>query len=154
MNIGQSETKSRFSFDMPDTGQRNDSKVTVFRDPAAVPMLREIATALKTEGYDVTHPKPGKACHAACSVRFPHLVIGLVLLVQRSEGKVIFELLTWPHRSLRQRMLHGRLRSSGDCDEWSGVCSTVNAILVRDKRLGSVAAMTFAEGENEARQVI
>jgi len=45
-------------------------KRSIFRDPAAIPKLKQIAESLRVKGYEVTEPKPGKACHGACRVIF------------------------------------------------------------------------------------
>ncbi len=111
-------------------------------------MLRDIVTGLATEGYDITEPTPGKACHAASLVRFPHVHVSLVLLVRRHNGCVAYQLLTWPSQTSAQRLSRHRLKPPGDCKEWSDVCATVNAILVRDERLNSVRSVTFSEGES------
>jgi len=111
-------------------------------------MLRDIATVLSAEGYDITEPTPGKACHAASLIRFPHVRVSLVLLVRRHDGRVAYQLLTWPSQTFAQRLSCHRLKSPGDCREWSEVCATVNAILERDERLNSVRSLSFSEGES------
>ena len=109
-------------------------------------MLQDIATGLGAAGLDVTDPKPGKACQAICAVRFRHVNVSLVLLVRRHNGRVGCQLLTWPFQKFAQRFSR-RLKSSGDCKEWSHVCAILNDILVHDQRLRAVRSLTFSEGE-------
>ena len=135
-SIRDSQTKSRLSFKLPDAKPHKNLKRTLFRDPAALPMLQRITEGLYAQGYEVTKPKPGKACHGFCRVIFPDVEIAVVLLVRRRRGKIEFEILTWPSRTLRQRFL-GRTLRSPDCREWSQLCSAINAILARDTAVGS-----------------
>lgn len=146
MNISKSQTRSRFFFDVPDI-KSQIAEAGLFKDPAAVPMLQTVKESLSAQGFDVTDPRPGKACHASCTVRFPRLHVALVLLVQRSEGLIHFQLLTWPYQRLSQRMLHQRLQPPGDCDEWTKVCAAIGEILHRDLKLTSFMSTTFREGE-------
>jgi hypothetical protein len=75
-SIRDSQTKSRLSFRLPDVGPHRTLKRSLFRDPAAIPMLKQIAESLRVKGYEVvTEPKPGKACHGACHVIFPEVEI-------------------------------------------------------------------------------
>jgi hypothetical protein len=110
-------------------------------------MLQQIAEGLDAEGYEVSKPKPGKACHGFCRVKFPEVEIAVVLLVRRRKGKVEFELLTWPSQSLRQRFV-GRALSSPDCKEWSELCSAINSILTRNSQLESLVTTTFSDKES------
>jgi hypothetical protein len=146
VNFGQSVTKSRFFFYVGET-EAPTGDVAAFRDPAAVPMLQGIASRLTARGYDVTPPMPGKACHAACSVKFPHVLVSLVLLVFRCNECVNYELLTWPRQNVVQRWSGHRLASPEDCREWGEVCATVDDVLRDDEHLNSVRSLTFAEAE-------
>ena len=110
-------------------------------------MLQGIASRLTARGYDVTLPMPGKACHAACSMKFPHVLVSLVLLVFRCNGCVNYELLTWPRQNVVQRWSRHRLASPEDCREWGEVCATVYDVLRDDEHLNSVRSLTFAEAE-------
>src|ERR1700730_8141721 len=122
--IRDSQTKSRLSFKLPDAQPHKNLKTSVFRDPAALPMLQSITELLHTQGYEVTRPKPGKAWHGSCRVIFTEFEIAVVRLVRHRRGKVEFEILTWPSQTLRQRF-RGPLRSP-DCREWSELCSEIN----------------------------
>ncbi len=124
----ESRTKSRFCFELDDPVPAAD--ISLFRDPAAVPLLDKVVAALRLAEFDVTDAHPGKACHAAARVTFPSLSISLVLLVERDEGTARFELLTWPFQSFRQGIFGKRLRSPGDCNEWTLVASEIERILV------------------------
>ena len=146
-SIRDSQTKSRFSFKLPDTRPHGDLKRTPFRDPAALPMLQTIAEDLHAEGYEVSKPKPGKACHGFCRVKFSDVEIAVVLLLRRRRGKVEFQLLTWPSQSLRQRLV-GRTLASPDCKEWSELCSAINSILIRNSQLESLVSTTFSDDES------
>jgi hypothetical protein len=145
-HIGSTQTKSRLSFSVPESEPHADLKRTLFRDPAALPMLASISERLKAQGYEVTKPKTGKACHGFCRVIFPDVEIAVVLLVRRRLGKVEFEILTWPSQTLRQR-ISGRSMKSADCREWAELCSAVHTILVGDSRVESVVLRTFSEAE-------
>jgi hypothetical protein len=89
-SIRDSQTKSRLSFKVPDVGPHRTLKRSLFRDPTAIPMLKQIAESLRVKGYEVTEPKPGKACHGACRVIFPDVEISVVLAVRRRQGKIEF----------------------------------------------------------------
>lgn len=106
-HIGESQTKSWISFIVPDSEPQTSVKRSLFRDPAAIPTLLKISHALMAEGYDVTEPKVGKACHGWCRVAFKDVGIWVVLLVHRRNAKIEFEIMTWPSQSLRQRMVDG-----------------------------------------------
>jgi hypothetical protein len=112
-------------------------------------MLQNIAEGLHSEGYEVTKPKLGKACHGYCEVRFPDVNVEVIMLVGRRKGKIEFEIMTWPRQTLRQRFL-GRTLKSPDCEEWSQLCSAINDILARDSRLESLAVRTFDQAEDSA----
>ena len=147
MNISQSKTKSQFFFEVPEPEPGENARATVFRDPAAVPMLSRIAAQLRGLGYEVTEAKPGKACDAGCRVEFHTVSIALILFVRRNAEKVAFQLATWPVQSLRQRTFGRRIESPGDCQEWGRVCSAIKPILAGISLHGPVIATTFADGE-------
>lgn len=133
-NIRSSQTKSRISFAIPESGPHRNLKRSIFRDPAAIPMLQEIAQRLETQGYRVTKPKPGKACHGVFEVAFRNVQITVVAEVGRRKGNIEFELKTWPSQTLRQRMSAGTMKSA-DCREWAELCSAIHTSLAADQRL-------------------
>jgi hypothetical protein len=146
-HIGDTLTKSRLSFTVPESVPYSNLKRTPFRDPAALPMLQHIAEGLHAQGYKVTQPKTGKACHGVCQVIFPDVEIEVVLLVRRCRGKVEFEVLTWPSQTLRQR-ISGRRMKSADCTEWAELCSAMHTVLAENSRVESILLRTFSEGED------
>src|SRR5690349_17174533 len=99
-HIGKSQTKSRISFAVAESGSHRNLKRSLFRDPAAIPMLQEICRALEAQGYRVTEPKPGKSCHGFFYVSFPNVEITVVLLVRRRKGNIEFDIMTWPGQTL------------------------------------------------------
>lgn len=145
-SIRDSQTKSRLSFKVPDVGPHRTLKRSLFRDPTAIPMLKQIAESLRVKGYEVTEPKPGKACHGACRVIFPDVEISVVLAVRRRQGKIEFEILTWPSQTLRQRFR--RTLKSPDCQEWTELCAAIRDILAGDSRLESLRWRAFMEAED------
>jgi hypothetical protein len=150
-SIRDSQTKSRLSFKLPDHEQHRELKRSLFRDPAALPMLHQIVESLRVRGYEVTEPKAGKACHGGCQVVLPDVEIDVVLLVRRRRGKIEFEILTWPSQTLRQRFR--RTLKSPDCQEWAGLCSAIKGILAGDSRLESLRWGTFMEAEENGHGV-
>ncbi len=148
-NVRDSQTKSRLSFKLPHAGLHKNLKRNLFRDPAALPMLQSITEGLHAQGYEVTRPKTGKACHGFCRVIFPDVEIAVTLLVRRRRGKIEFEILTWPSQTLRQR-ISGRSMKSADCREWSELCSAMNDILARDSRVESLLLRTRSDAKNSA----
>ena len=144
-SIADSHTKSRLSFTLPDAGHRTPKR-SLFRDPAAVPMLEHIAEALRLHGYKVTKPRPGKACHGGCRVIFSDVQITVILHVRRREGKVEFEIITWPSQTLLQRF-SGRKAKLPDCEEWGELCSAMNDVLARDSRVQSLRWRTFMDAD-------
>lgn len=145
-SIRSSQTKSRLSFKLPDVGPHRTLKRSIFRDPAAMPMLEKITESLRVKGYEVTEPKPGKSCHGACRVIFRDVEISVVLLVRRRKGKIEFEILSWPSQTLRQRFR--RTLKSPDCQEWAELCSAIRDILSSDARLESLRWKAFMEAED------
>lgn len=148
-HIGKSETKSCISFRVPESEPDTSVKSGPFRDPAAIPALQKIGRALMTEGYNVTEPKVGKACHGAFRVAFKDVQISVVLLVHRRNAQIEFEIMTWPSQSLRQRMA-GRRMTQPDCQEWAELALAIHAIVARDLRPETVTLRTFAEAGGEA----
>jgi hypothetical protein len=146
-HIGKSKTKSRISFRVPESEPHTNVKRSLFRDPAAIPTLQKISRALMAEGYAVTEPKVGKACHGACHVVFNDVEISVILLVRRRSGKIEFEIMTWPSQSLRQRM-GARRMTHPDCQEWADLASAIYAIVARDLQPETVTLRTFAEAED------
>jgi hypothetical protein len=148
-HIGKSETKSRISFRVPDFEPHSSVKRSLFRDPAAIPTLQKISRSLIAEGYNVTEPKVGKACHGACRATFKDVEISVVLLVHRRNAKIEFEIMTWPSQPLRQRMA-GRRMTHPDCQEWAELASAIQTIVARDLQPETVTLRTFAEGDDAA----
>jgi len=148
-HIGKSETKSRISFKVPESQPHTNVKRSLFRDPAAIPTLQRIRGALMAEGYAVTEPKVGKACHGACRVTFKDVEISVLLLVRRRRAKIEFEIVTLPSQSLRQRM-RARRMTHPDCQEWAEIASAIHAIVQRDLQPESVTLRTFSEAEDAA----
>lgn len=148
-HIGKSKTKSRISFRVPESEPHTNVKRSLFRDPAAIPTLQKICRALMAEGYAVTEPKVGKACHGACRVAFKEVEISVILLVRRRRAKIEFEILTWPSQSLRQRM-GARRMTHPDCQEWAELASAIHAIVARDLQPEAVSLRTFSKAEDAA----
>jgi hypothetical protein len=146
-HIGKSQTKSRISFRMSDSEPLTNVKRSLFRDPAAIPTLQKISRGLLTQGYNVTEPKVGKACHGACRVAFKDVEISVVLLVERREAKIEFEIMTWPSQSFRQRIA-GRSMTHPDCQEWAELASAIQSIVARDLQPETVTLRAFAEARH------
>ena len=148
-HIGTSKTKSRISFRVPASEPYTSVKRSLFRDPAAIPTLQKITSALVAQGYDVTEPTAGKACHAGCCVAFKDVEISVILLLHRRDAKIEFEIMTWPGQSLGQRM-SGRRMTDPDCEEWAELASAIHTIVARDLQAEAVMLRTFAEAEDAA----
>jgi hypothetical protein len=148
-HIGKSQTKSCISFRVSDSDPHASVKRSLFRDPAAIPTLQKVSRALLAQGYDVTEPKVGKACHGSCRVAFKEVEISVILLVHRRNAKIEFEIMTWPSQSLRQRMA-GRRMTHPDCQEWAELASAIQTIVARDLQPETVTLRTFAEVEATA----
>jgi hypothetical protein len=148
-HIGKSRTKSWISFRVSDSEPNTSVKRRPFRDPSAIPALQKISHALLAQGYDVTEPKVGKACHGSCRVAFKDVEISVVLLVHRRNAKIEFEIMTWPSQSLRQRMA-GRRMTHPDCQEWAQLASAIQTIVARDLQPETVTLRTFAEADAAA----
>lgn len=131
---------------MSDSEPVTSVKRSLFRDPAAIPTLRQITRALLAQGYDVTEPKVGKACHGSCRVAFKDVEISVVLLLHRRNTKIEFEIMTWPSQSLRQRMA-GRRMTHPDCQEWAELSSAIKSIVAKDLQAETVTSRTFAEAQ-------
>jgi len=146
-HIGKSETKSRISFRLPESEFGPSVKHGRFRDPAAIPTLQRICRALMADGYDVTRPDAGKACHGARRVTFKDVELSIILLVHRCNAKIEFEIMTWPSQSLRQRMAERRM-TQPDCQEWAELASAIYTIVAKDLQPETVTLRTFAEAED------
>ena len=147
-HIGKSQTKSRISFAVPEVGPHRSLKRSLFRDPAAIPMLQDIARALESKGYHVTQPTTGKACYGWFEVPFPNVEIGVFLLVRRRKQNIEFEIWTSPSQTFRQRLSAGTMKSP-DCPEWAELCSAIYSILAADQRVKLLTLKTFAEAHEE-----
>ena len=101
-----------------------------------------------SEGYNVTKPKVGKACHGAFHVAFKDVEISVILLVHRHNAKIKFEIMTWPSQSLRQRMA-GRRMTLPDCQEWAELALAIHTFVARDLHPEMVTLRTFAEAEDD-----
>ena len=148
-HIGNSRTRSRISFRVPESASHTYVKPRPFRDPAAIPTLQKISRALVADGYDVTEPKVGKACDGSCRVVFNDVQISVVLLVHRRNATIMFEIMTWPSQSLRQRVT-GRRMTRPDCREWAELASAIQTIVARDLQPETVTLRTFLEAEADA----
>src|SRR5262249_17216660 len=113
-DIGESLTKSCLSFSIRESEPPMKGEQSLFRDPAALPMLHNVVQRLHAQGYEVTAPKTGKACHGACRISFPDVEITVILMVERRAGKIEFDILTWPSQTLRQRISRRKMKSA-DC---------------------------------------
>lgn len=148
-HLGKSQTKSCISFRLSDSEPHSSVKRGLFRDPAAIPTLQKISRVLLAQGYDVTDPKVGKACHGSCRVVLKDMEISIVLLVHRRNGKIEFEIMTWPSQSLRQRMA-GRRMTEPDCQEWAELASAIQTIVAKDLQPETVMLRTLAEANDAA----
>jgi hypothetical protein len=148
-HIGKSQTKSCISFKMSDSEPDTSVKRSLFRDPAAIPTLRQITRALLAQGYEATDAKIGKACHGSFRVAFAEVEISVVLLVHRRNAKIEFEIMTWPSQSLRQRM-GGRRMTHPDCQEWAELSSAIQSIVEKHLQPEKVTLRTFTEAQAAA----
>jgi hypothetical protein len=151
-HVGDTRTKSRLSFKVSESEPHKNLKRTLFRDPAALPMLQHITDGLHAKGYAVTRPKTGKACHGCCRVTLPDVEIDVILGVRRRIRKIEFEILTWPSQTLRQR-ISGHSMKSADCREWAELCSVIHTILARNSQIESLTLTTFSDGEKSGRKM-
>lgn len=133
---------------MPDSEPQNNVKRPLFRDPAAITTLQKISRGLLAQGYDVSEPKVGKACHGFCRVAFKNVEISVLLFVERCEAKIKFEVMTWPSQSFRQRM-KGRRMTQPDCEEWAELATAIRIIVARDFKPETVTLRTFAEADTD-----
>lgn len=129
---------------MSDSEPQNNVKRSLFRDPAAIPTLQRISRGLVAQGYDVSEPKVGKACHGFCRVAFKNVEISVLLFVERCDAKIKFDVMTWPSQSFRQRM-KGRRMTQPDCEEWAELATAIRVIVARDLEPETVTLRTFAE---------
>jgi len=144
-----SAVKSCFSFQLREESenrQQLDPK-SIFRDPAALPVLRQITDSLRNKGYVTTLPRPGKACHGGFAVKFSNVRVIVILLVSRSGQIVEFNLMTWPSQPFLHQLV-GRAKHPDRFKEWSQVCATINDILTREIKPESLRWITFKQSED------
>jgi hypothetical protein len=147
-SIRDSQTKSRFRFRRRELSNAQ-TRTSIFRDPAAIPLLQQMADNLSLRGYKVTKPKPGKACHGAFGVEFPNVQIIVIMLVERGPDFVEFFILSWPSQTLAQRLRTPKPRSP-DFAEWREVCSAIHDFLAHDLETEGLEWTTCMEGEGRA----
>lgn len=74
-NLMDTHVKSSFRFKVPEVpGWRRlpqRERRSLFRDPAALPMLEKIIDALQVQGYSVTKPRTGRRVTEPSMSRFP-----------------------------------------------------------------------------------
>lgn len=146
-SLSDSKVRSCFIFQLPDESNGGRAKEPMFRDSAAIPLLRKITEGLRRKGFAVSVPKPGTACHAASTVGFPDVRIIMILLVSRRGSVIEFHLLTWPSEPFVRRIV-GRTRPPDEFEEWARVCSSINETLVRDVKPYSLEWTTFRHADN------
>jgi hypothetical protein len=132
VNLTDPGVKSRFRFAVrEDPGWRRlpqRERRSLFRDPATMPLLTRITDALNAQGYSVTSPRTGKACHGWFQAEFATTRIMVALLVRRRRGMIACELLTWPSPSFRQQWL-SRSSASLDSSQWNQLCVAIYEVL-------------------------
>jgi hypothetical protein len=153
-NLMETSVKSSFKFKVrEDPGWRRITprpRRSIFRDPAALPMLEKIADALTARGFSVTKPKTGAACHGWFQVAFPGFRIMVVLLTGRKRGMVEFSIQSWPSQSLRQRW-RTRAATSPDSSDWDQLCREIYNVISGEIKPESLQWTTFKEAERETR---
>lgn len=109
-------------------------KLSVFRDPAAVSLLRGVSVALCENGCQPkTNPHPGKGCDAAFTCQLPRGVACIVFLLSMERlgnGNVRCSLTTFPSRGLLGRLFwrYGHVGESFP-EEWRRICSVIERYL-------------------------
>jgi hypothetical protein len=121
----------------------NKQEITTFRDPLGLELFRRVATQLRSEGFQVTNAKPGKACVAAFKVRFPQFSVFAMLRAHRPTPDIVqCKVDTWCLRAIWHRA-SSQLVSEG----WISLCAAIERILRQDLKVMSLICVT----KNEAR---
>jgi hypothetical protein len=142
---GADQIRSQFAFTVPDNSGCGQ-KVRPFRDPIALGVLVKVVERLRADGLRVTDAKPGMACHAAFSVKFPEFEVLVILLARRRDGIVDCRILSWCARSPWRRP-SPRVVSEG----WSRACVAIKKALSQDPDTASLRWMTEDESRVQDR---
>lgn len=113
-----------FGIDQPETPPK------LFRDPVALRVMERIASGLQQNGFQVTDPRPGKACPAACELPLKDRRIHIVLVIDRDSGRLNCHLLTFCSQSIIRSLLHlNMLNSLGLAETWMQLCGAIDQSL-------------------------
>jgi hypothetical protein len=135
-----SEPKNCFLF-VVETSSESDTEIKLFRDPVGIEVLMKVADTLRTSGFGVSEPRPGKTWDAAFRISFSEFFIGVTLITER-EGKVVDCLVV---TSCRKRILH-RVSPELVRDRWKSVCDAIEKALEHDPDVQSLRRVTRKQG--------
>jgi hypothetical protein len=132
--------RSRFVFQAPE--RLRDDNVRRFRDPFGLEIFVKLAECLRTHGYQVSEPEPGKICDAAFIVRFDGFTIWAFLGVGPHAGTIEYSIFTGVGREWS-----GKVSRQFACDEWTRLCTLIDQILRQDLGYASVLWLTSHDFE-------
>jgi len=136
---GSEQIRRRFLFTIPNSSQ-NKLRRGLFRDALGFGMFCEIAKQLRSEGFDVTNVKPGKACVASFEVKFPEFNVFAMLLTRPRHRLIRCRVSTWCIRPIWRRVSPETV-SKG----WTRVCAAMERILSGDSRVTSLRCLSETE---------
>ena len=155
MAILKHETEGRASlglkpvavFDVPEVDyphQRADQH-RLFRDPAGLPILRQVAEGLSRRGYGTTEVKPAHGTEAIfrCCLRDESEICIALGVSRRGSGFITFYLITYYSPSWLDRW-RGCGASRERVAEWNKLCETINEEIVSILHATSVLWLTEA----------
>lgn len=138
--------KSCFAFKVPNESPEQ-SPPKPFRDPFGSQILSEICSRLRAEGFQLSDPKPGRACDSGSTARCPGLKLEVVVLVKRSQTSIDCALLTW-----RTRPAWRRISSPSVLCQWEGLCAAIERILREDLKITPLLWLTREQAEAHWRK--
>jgi len=127
---------------------QTQSKAKSFRRPAALDILRRVASGLRQTGYKVGDPKPGKGCDAV--LRWNPLITVVLNVAERKGGIVKCDLLTFRSRSLLNDFFDRNKPTEAQfTEQWAGFCLAIDKQLRESVRADSVTWLTRKEAESQ-----
>jgi hypothetical protein len=120
--------KNEFEFTVSNVSESR-SEPRIFRDPLALEVHRRLAAQLRMDGFDVTDAKPGKACDAAFSVKFPKFNVFVMIAAERPN----YAILTWCSRPLWTTVPPREVS-----DDWVRTCDGIEKALKQDLNVSSI----------------
>jgi|SRR5215831_7250012 len=102
----------------------------IFRNPFGLFLLRNLATRLQTDGFQVTQVKTGRACDAWFNINFEGFHVSVVVLVKQQADFVECNMMTWLYKPWWKIKL-----PASALKDWARTCEAIERLSRDDPRL-------------------